>query len=59
MDLIDVPEHRRDPGENADPCFYPSGIERFDRPPTAIHLMLLAESGSEVSKLPIHPVNPG
>jgi len=59
MDLVDVPEHRRDPGGNANPCFHPSGTERFDRPPIAIHLISLAESGPEVSKSPIHPVNPG
>jgi hypothetical protein len=37
MNLIDLPEHRKDPDENSDPCFHPSPIARFDR-----HLQLSA-----------------
>src|SRR4051794_16730787 len=32
MDLVDVFECCRDPGENADPCFHPSRTARFGRP---------------------------
>jgi hypothetical protein len=28
MDIVDVPEHRGDPGENADLCFHPSRTAR-------------------------------
>src|SRR4051812_44847451 len=45
IDLINVPENRRDAGENADLCFHPSRTARFDRPPTAIYLICLSESG--------------
>src|SRR3954452_1313838 len=44
-------EHRRDPGENADSCFHPSRTARFDRPPTAIYLIYLAESGPKIRRL--------
>src|SRR5215213_7759551 len=56
---IDTPEARRNPGANAGSLFHPSRTRRSKRSSTAKCLILRAESGPEVSRRPIHPVNPG
>jgi hypothetical protein len=55
---VDLPEHRRDPGENSDPTF----TRRLPHDSTATYsypLDLPAEGGLKVSQPSIHPGNPG
>src|SRR5215203_5198334 len=48
MDLVDIPEHRREPSEDVNPCFHPSRTARSDRRSTPIHLICL-ESGPDAA----------
>jgi hypothetical protein len=58
MNLVDLPEHRRNPGEILIPAFTRrlphDSTTTYSYPPD-----LPAEGGLEVSQPPIYPENPG
>src|SRR4051794_1922811 len=50
MDLVDVPERRRDPSKNPDPYFHLLRTARFDRPSSPIYLINLKECRNQDPK---------